>query len=394
MSSIVKFLMTLLSLITACEASAQGWTKLENLPDNQFSAIEVIDGTLFTASGTTLYTSGDQGATWEESEFTSDEDITVICFTKFGTTIYAGTTDGVYSAPVDDVHSEWNHDIFTLPVSSFAEKDGTLYASIYGFGVMKLNGTAWMNFSAGLPNTSQNASKIVNASGELFVMAGGNGAFYKYDFTAGQWVEDFYYGTIEAGLEINDALFYDGTLYASSQHKLLRSDDLGENWAEDMTGLIAGTERLLHKGQDKLYTYTLGGGGTKINSRLLAAAGETWADNSETVPCLGYSLRESGDKLFLAAEDGVYTSDIVLGIDPVTQFANTVIYPNPAIDGNLTLQTDLTIDKMSIYDVTGRIVIEKDNFTGIEQFSLPAGGFYLIELTAGNAITTKKITTQ
>ena len=229
MSTILKLLMAALTFFTACDVSAQGWEKLENLPETEFSVITEIDGTLYAASGNTLYTSQDNGESWTDSEFTNDEEVTIICLTGFGDKIYAGTTDGVYSAPSDAVHdSEWNHDIFTLPVTSFAKKDDTLYASVYGFGAMVLNGTAWMNFSTGLPNNSQNVAKLVATDEALFALAGGNGTFYKYDFAAGSWEEHFYNGDIEAGVTMDDGLAVGTTLYACNGSTILRSDDGGE----------------------------------------------------------------------------------------------------------------------------------------------------------------------
>lgn len=382
--------MAMLSLLTACKSSAQGWTKLENLPETEFTAIEVIDGTIFTASGAILYTSDDQGATWEESVIT-DEEVNVLCFTKFGDKIYAGTSDGVYSAPADNVHNNWNHDIFTLPISSFAEREGILYASVYGFGVMRLNDAAWMNFSTGLPTMSMNVSRIMNVSGKLFAAAGGNGAFYTYDFGAGQWVEDFYFGSISAGFEVDDAVYTNGSLYVSRENNLLRSDDEGENWVTDKTGLLEPANRFMYKGTEYLYVFTNNEqNSTLLNYRSLGAIGTTWADNAETLPWFTYDMLQSGDKLFLAAADGIYTNDVTMGRYDAA-FGDTYIYPNPSTDGRFMLQTDLAIDRACIYDMAGRLVHSRDNITGLEEFHLSQEGIYSITLTAGNAVTTKKL---
>ena len=384
--------MAALTFFTACNVSAQGWGKLENLPETEFLAFELIDGKLFTASGTTLYTSDDQGETWGESEFTNDEEVTVLCFTKFGGKIYAGTSDGVYSAPANDVHSEWNHDILTLPVTSFAERDGVLYASIYGFGAMKLNNNAWMNFSTGLPTMSMNVTRIVNVAGELFAAAGGNGAYYIYDFGAGQWTEHFYFGTIEAGFEVDDAVYTNGALYVSRENNLLRSDDQGETWTEDKEGLPEPANRFMYRGTENHYVFTNNEqNNTVLNYRPLEAVDTPWDTNVETLPWFTYSMRQSGSRLFMAAHDGIYTNEATMTVGPGVKFENTFIYPNPSEDGLFRLQTPLTIDTMNIFDMTGRLIFSAEGLTGLREFVLSQEGVYVVVLNSGDATATQKL---
>jgi photosystem II stability/assembly factor-like uncharacterized protein len=393
MTTLVKLLTAVLALLSSCEASAQGWVKLDNLPETEFTAIEVIDGTLYTASGTTLYTSSDAGESWEQSLIIDLDGVYVNCFKKFNNIVYAGTSIGIFSAPADDVHGTWTFELNLLLVTSFAEKDNTLYASISGFGILKKSAAGWLNFSAGLPNMSLNADKVVATPGHLFAMGGANGAFYDYDFTLNTWIEDFYMGNIVAGMQMDDALMVNDVLYVSNQGALLRSEDFGDNWTEDQLGLINGANRFMYKGQDQMYVFGGGGIGTRLNRRALNAdSGSTWANSTEILPWFTYALCETEGKIFMAAADGVYTNDVTMGTkNPDQQLEETLVYPNPSQNGNFTLQSTIALNGLTIHDVTGRLVMAQDNVPEAFEFSLLDNGLYLVTLTAGKNTKTHKI---
>lgn len=389
--------MAALTFFSACDVSAQGWEKLENLPETEFTVITEIDGTVYTASGNTLYTSQDNGESWTESELLDvdpEVEITVFSFFKMGETIFMGTGDGIFSSHEDDILEHWTQEILTWPVIAFTLADDALYASTYGDGILKYTADEgeWNHFSEGLtpPHLVYN---IMHAPAGLYAVAGGNGAFYKYDTEAEAWTEDFYTGEMEAGVEMEDGEVVGNTMYVSSKDYLLRSDDGGENWAEDQEGLPTnGLNRYIHKGQNTLYAITLGGANTFLNRRPLnAAEGTSWAENADNLPWFSNSICESGNKVFIAATDGVYASENVMAVGPGVKFENTFIYPNPSVDGLFRLQTPLTIDIMNIFDMTGRLIYSAEGLTGLREFVLSQEGVYVVVLNSGDATATQKL---
>lgn len=392
METFLKLLAACLTLLSSCTSSAQGWTRINALPHSEFTAFQVIDGTIYTATGNMLYTSSDNGETWNGSEFTNEEDIHIFNFKKFGNRIFAGTEKGVFSALATAVEGLWRYDINTFEISSFAERDNRLYASIQGAGVIRYNGAGWSDYSNGLPNYSYNVSKIVDTPGELLALAGGNGTFYRFNSAQGQWTEDYYTGNFLPGLIIQDAMLLDGVLYASLYNMILRSDDFGANWITDQAGLPYGQGRFMYAGQEDLYALTTDGESTtKINRRPIdASAGAPWNNDSEVLPIYTWAMGELGNKTFLAANQGVYVFDTTMGHEN-PQLKNVVIYPNPSADGRFTLQTEATIDELTVYDLSGRSLTTEKHLDNGETFTVPNPGLYIVSVTIGNTSQTYKI---
>jgi photosystem II stability/assembly factor-like uncharacterized protein len=273
-----------LLLLAVTGANAQEWVKITTLPETEFTVIDNIDGILVTASGNTFYMSTNGGATWQSSEYTDEEDIIVYSMTKYNNKIYLGTSIGVFSSPASLVHQPWNLDINTLPVTSFAEKDNVLYASVGGFGIIKLiNGTAWMGFSNGLPSYSMDVNKILSTPAGLFAFAGSNGTFYKYDSGMGQWVEDYYTGGTSAGFHVDDAEVLGNILYVSRYNNVMRSDDLGSSWVQDKEGLNGGQNRHIYIGNTHIYCLTTEAASTThISKRLKTETNTNWSLNTDS----------------------------------------------------------------------------------------------------------------
>lgn len=393
MESILKFFAALLVLLTSCTTKAQGWTQLDNLPAQPFTAFEVIDGKIYAASGNSLYTSTNGGETWSETDFTNQPDAFIYSFKKFGSRIFAGTTKGVFSAPANNVSALWNHDINTLPINGFSEKDNVLYAAVEGFGVMRYNGVFWMGMNAGLPTYSYNVEKIIATPNGLFAMAGANGTFYRYDFAQGQWIEDYFSDEgLLPGLMTQDVLMLNGVLYMSTYNKLLRSDDLGDNWSADQTGLPSGQWRFMHAGHQNMYAITTDGDDiTKLNKRPLdAPAGTAWNNDSEVLPWFTFAMAEHDGKIFMAALDGVYVYDTTMG-NGGHALKNTTLYPNPSADGRFTLQTDAFIDEITVHDLSGRTLLADKAIDNGYTFTINTPGLFIVNATKGQTTQSYKI---
>lgn len=393
MESILKFFAAMLALLASCTAEAQGWSQINGLPAQPFTAFEVIDGKIFAATGNSIYTSTDGGDTWNASAFTNQPDAFIYSFKKFGSRVFAGTTKGVFSAPSNNVAAMWNHDINTLPTNSFTEKDNVLYAAVEGFGVMRYNGVFWMGMNANLPTYSYNVEKVIATPNGLFAMAGANGTFYRYDFVQGQWIEDYFSNDgLLPGLMTQDVLLVDGVLYMSTYNMLLRSNDLGDNWNADQTGLPSGQWRFMHAGHENMYAVTTDGDSTtKLNRRPLnAPAGTSWNNISEVLPWFTYAMAEHDGKIFMAALDGVYVFDTTMG-NGNPALTNVVLYPNPSADGRFTLQTESPIDEITVHDLSGRTLMTDKAIDNGYTFMLNTPGLFIVNATKGHTTQSYKI---
>jgi hypothetical protein len=400
----VKKLFKILLLIMAMPLLAQEWARVPNLPQTEFSALEVIDGIIFTATGNRLYFSHDNGETWQLSVI-AQLPLMPGQIKKFGNTLFIGMNgQGIYSAPFDHPEGPWTQQIGFLEVSSLVERDNVLYASSDGYGIYKRNNNGtWTPFMNGLPNYSNNVGRLVSTPESFIAVAGGNGTFYRYNFTANQWEEDYYYGTYAPGLQINDIEWVGNTLYVSSRNRLLRSDDAGNNWSADQSGLVNGFERQIYKGSKNLYTLSMSfdpgdnSNFTFLRKRAInAPAGSTWANNGEFLAFYTWQLRESGDKLFAAAHNGLYfKADPTLDTqNPELEKPQLVVYPNPSKDRKFQLRSSVPIAEISIWDLTGKLIQTAKEMPQMYDFEVPSQGIYLVKAVNQNTTQTFKIVAQ
>lgn len=396
MSKIHKLFIALTICLVMQAASAQGWSKITSLPDIEFSVLEVIDGTIYTAAGKTIYTSADNGATWTNSNFTSQEDVRVSCFTKFNDKVYAGTSNGIFSSDITSVHSPWYQDLQTEEITSFTERDNVLYASLEVYGVLKLvSPTTWVTFNTGLPSYSQSVTEVLSTPAGLLAIAGANGTFYRYDFNLNTWIEDYYINNgIIPGLDIDDIATIGNSLYISRYNNIYRSDDMGENWVEDNDGLLTGQTRTIYATQNDLYSISvIGNDTTRLHKRGVNDIGGTWADDVEVLPFFSNAMHDLNGDLFIAALDGIYTTSTILGI-PENLKLTTLVYPNPSADGHFMIKSNTTIESIKVYDLTGRIVAEEQYNNGLSAFTISLAGIYIVELKAGSASIIQKVLVQ
>lgn len=396
MSKIHKLFIAVTICLVMQAASAQGWSKITSLPDIEFSVLEVIDGTIYTAAGKTIYTSADNGATWTNSNFTSQEDVRVSCFTKFNDKVYAGTSNGIFSSDITSVHSPWYQDLQTEEITSFTERDNVLYASLEVYGVLKLvSPTTWVTFNTGLPSYSQSVTEVLSTPAGLLAIAGANGTFYRYDFNLNTWIEDYYINNgIIPGLDIDDIATIGNSLYISRYNNIYRSDDMGENWVEDNDGLLTGQTRTIYATQNDLYSISvIGNDTTRLHKRGVNDIGGTWADDVEVLPFFSNAMHDLNGDLFIAALDGIYTTSTILGI-PENLKLTTLVYPNPSADGHFMIKSNTTIESIKVYDLTGRIVAEEQYNNGLSAFTISLAGIYIVELKAGSASIIQKVLVQ
>lgn len=400
MKSINFFIAMLLVLLGLARLSAQEWPRIESLPVADFTALEMIDGTLFAATSAKLYHTND-GQNWQQATI-SALPIEPMCLAKFGGRLYVGTgTHGIFSAPLGNINGAWTHHIGAINVSSFTEKDNTLYVSTVGHGLYRLNGNGqFLPFSNELPNYSFNVSKVISAPSGLIATAGANGTFYRYDAVNARWVEDYYQGTYSPGLHMDDAIRVGNTIYVSRFNKILRSEDSGETWTPDQVGLLNGHYRFLYASQNTLYTltniFTGDSNITFLRKRDLNAPSQaSWANASEVLPFYTYAVREFADNIFAAGHNGLYAKfNPNLGTEiPDAEKDRIAIYPNPSADGNFTASSNNPIQEVQVFDLTGKQVAAWKGFSGTCEFSI-ARGMYVVKVLSENAVQHFKIISQ
>ena len=90
------------------------------------------------------------------------------------------------------------------------------------------------------------------------------------------------------------------------------------------------------------------------------------------------------------------TVDTVLGVDTNSLDAGLALYPNPASSVvNLVNKTNISLEKMMIYDINGKLVNQTDlrNMQGeraVDVSSL-AAGVYMVQIIGDNASTVKRL---
>ncbi|SCY84114.1 T9SS type A sorting domain-containing protein [Flavobacterium caeni] len=386
-------------LLLTMTAGAQTWTRLENLPTADFTEIDIIDGTLFAASGPTVYFSTDAAQSWQHKTITALP-TEIRCIAKMGNRLYVGTQHGVFSAPMSQLSGTWTHHFNSSWVTAFAQRDGELFASTIGGGIYKRKPDgSWINFSNGLPSYSMSAYDLLDTPDGLIAFAGSNGTLYRFLNESNSWVE-FYYNAqgYQPGLDFEDAQRAGDAMYVSRFNQLLRSDNFGYTWSTDQTGLPGGLGRTMALGANHLYAITTtavaDANFTLLCKRQRDAVGTDWSVGSETLDFFTYALVELGEKTFIASNQGVYVKDASLSVDTPQQKSKPVVYPNPSQDGWFTIDHSAPIEKISVYEPTGKCVLEQVNLPATHRFSVPSTGVYLVKLQSTGKVSSFKVIAQ
>ncbi len=368
----------------------QQFTRIDKLPHTGFTAIEVINGKVYAASGNRLYSSGDNGANWQLHTMTQ-QNVFANCIYLFNNRLYVGTSNGTFNVSMNNLNGTWAQNLPGVDVTSLTERDGAMYASGMGFGMYRLLNGAWTAFSSQLPTYSWNVDKILSTPAGLMAMAGANGTFYIYSTATSAWQERYYTGTYAPGLDADDAIIVNNTIYVSTHNALYRTDNWGNSWINDNTGLINGQNRWLYKGQQSLYALTTNfNPGDNSNITWLqkrpvnAVAQIAWNNTNEFLPYYVYALRENGSQIYAATHQGLYVkTDATLDNDKPLKNPEVVVYPNPSTGGRFTIESSQHIDVLTVYDMTGKLLMEKKDVGISFHFILPTAGIYMVNVGMG-----------
>jgi len=81
--------------------------------------------------------------------------------------------------------------------------------------------------------------------------------------------------------------------------------------------------------------------------------------------------------------------------NPSFAFENAVsIYPNPAVNNEVTISSETELKSIVLYNINGQIIQEIKNPTRVDnsyKLNNLSSGFYLVQMASENAIATKKL---
>ena len=297
------------------------WTKISSIPSRSIVALVVHNSAIYAASDSNIIYKSADGFNWTATSV-SNVPVEIISMIFYNNDLYIGTGDVTVFNSSDDGITWHNNALSAIPSSRFAVSNNILYGATFGDGVYELNTNTnkWLPFTNALPTYSYNVQNIISAPNFLIIGAGSNGTFYRYDFIRNQWNEEYYYGRLRPGLQINRMIANANTIFAVNGNRVIRSNNAGVGWADDRTGTHNGADRNIYSGSANNYTLTNEvPRGTWIQQRNKnAAIGESWSTNEEFFPT-GYSfdIIEFNDNLFLAKDDGLYFKTIAAGPLPV-----------------------------------------------------------------------------
>jgi len=287
------------------------WTKIANIPAPfHIVALNVHNSSMYAVSDSNIIFKSSDGINWDRIVVgAASNRLAALSF--FNNTMHVARLQFGTLFSNDDGVTWQNNAPAIFPVSSFAVKNSLLFAATFGQGVEVLNPDTeqWMPFNNSLPDYSANVQNIISAPNFLLIGAGSNGTFYRYNFTNNEWNEEYYFGRLRPGLQINRLINRGDTLWAVNGDFILRSDDAGITWFFDQAGTHPGISRFIYAAATDYYTLTnIDGGGTWVQHRSkAAAAGDSWATDEELFPTgFSYDIIQFNDKLYLARQDGLF----------------------------------------------------------------------------------------
>ncbi|WP_207493643.1 T9SS type A sorting domain-containing protein [Aridibaculum aurantiacum] len=403
------FYLLFLTIAIATSASAQ-WRKVEQLPARDFYNIAYANGTLYAGGSNRVYTSINDGLTWDSSAIISADIPSVDDFIIFENNWFVGTYgSGVYKSA--NLGRSWQN--ITTGIDSYINEfcifKGHLYASTDNGGVYQLaeNKTSWRPFMNGFTWTT---SSSIASNGALMVASGGaNGSIFKYHESAGQWQEHLVKGQLAPGMNVSDIVSVNDTLYAATSAGVYSSTN-GENWTN--TGQLKNGHHVvmanLRQAIFAIVNYGLGDV-TIYKKPKEAQPMQPWEIIEQHQNSFVYETAVSQKNLWQARLDGLYFRPLIeYGVTPPwdeptpdIQFKIGKFFPNPTkqkFQVEIQVKEDITTS-LFITNAAGQIVhypfLQKPLKKGANLLTidnpLPAGIYYVTIELEGKKYTRKLV---
>ena len=85
---------------------------------------------------------------------------------------------------------------------------------------------------------------------------------------------------------------------------------------------------------------------------------------------------------------------VILSTEDFVSLENAFIYPNPAVNNEVTISSETELKSIVLYNINGQIIQEIKNPTRVDnsyKVNNLSSGFYLVQMASENAIATKKL---
>jgi Secretion system C-terminal sorting domain len=397
------FLLALAMLLFDASDAFSQWVLVSTIPNQPIIALQGHQHAVYAATSSgVVYKSTDQGNSWLPM-VVGNSSVAIYSLEFIDNNILVGTeSNGIFQSADGGV--TWQNTLSTaLPITGFVKKGNSIYAGTLGDGVYVYGPVSnhWSAFNHSLPlNVAGSVNGIASSDNYLFIASGANGVFHKYNFASNNWEEGYYYGTILAGLAIDDLESRGDTITVVNGRRTIKSLNAGLSWFNDNVGARNGIDRRICNGAiDQYLTTNVVMGGSWVQKRNKdAALGADWGGDEEFVPNVySYDILEFEDKLFLATETGLYRKDVALSVsDPIKPVVDLQVFPNPSNGREIQVRSSKTIVSYSVVNGLGMTVcnesIGSDHFF-IEK-KLPAG-MYFVKFSTGNGVElVKKVIVQ
>lgn len=104
-----------------------------------------------------------------------------------------------------------------------------------------------------------------------------------------------------------------------------------------------------------------------------------------TVPPINFNTFAEYDTLSVNTWDGLGSHSCACnpnGLEEVTQSIVTSVYPNPSINGTITIEANQTIERISIFGVQGKLIYDQRNDAATQRWSVDQlnAGAYLVQV--------------
>lgn len=399
-----------LAILATASLKAQ-WIQVAGVPTTDIGSLYISNNTIFAGTDSAVYISADSGNTWTRSATLPLSPMLIDALTVFDGKIFAGTGgNGVFvSSNNGQSWTSMNQGLVGLgsnQISSFAERNGVLYAGTVGAGVFRLNLTTWNAFGNLVGETAGNVAFIRLKGDTLVAGAGGNGYVWFAPNGVTTWS-----GVLIAPLQVEpliatSLLRVGNSLLLGSTYGIFRSTNEGAIWTFSGAGGPLGRLVALTSLNGALYAF-----GTSSDTRVYRSTdgGSTW-QRLETIPAT-YAVAALGNRLYAATLQGLrYTTFGSTDVDeePLPNRATlNQNYPNP-FNPSTTIRFSVPASSVS-NQASEFITLKVFNLLGQEirtlaQQKLVAGeytiefnasdlpsGVYFYRLTSGGFAATKRM---
>ena len=420
--SVVKQILSLLSIFFVVSPSPAQWTRVEGLPAGESYAVFVANDTIYASIYNMVFYSNDQWSSVQNFTPLNDSVDPITAMVKRPSSFIVGTlSQGVFET--FDRHLwipryEGLSGLGASSISALVLRDSLIYAGTYGAGVFRAPAsfaTAWSQFNAGIPsNLGWNINSLTNLNDTLWAGGGANAMVYRNVPQESTWQELPFATFSPLGTSFLAAATYRTSMHAIGSQGLHRTTDGGTTWTEfdPGAGYIA-TGGFVHTPYG-LYAFL--GKATSTYLLRLSEDDSSWVQVA-LEPGQTFAMALSGNTLFAARLDGLWKYELeptAVGGDALEMSPETMLlqqnYPNPF---NPTTRITYQVPsppgqgggnlgaervRLVVYDLLGRevaVLVDEAQQPGTYQVTFDganlSAGTYMYRLTAGSRAESQRM---